>query len=237
VAWCVQAHGSRAQLEWWAPLARRHFPGSRIVIISDGDDDRYDDLAARYRFDYIRGQHLMALDSADLYVTRLLNALLAGPETYLFRIDPDARICRRFRQLPAFSSIFGTLETVTAGLGIAIDVPANVQGGCIGFTRDAATEILESGVLSSESCVRDWRTTWARTPEMQAVAARGSICDDFILSWAAHKVRIPFVESDEIRSYWRGRVVNDSLRYAVTHPHKIADQSGHAASDRYTHWV
>ncbi len=56
---------------------------------------------------------------------------------------------------------------------------------------------------------------------MIATATHDYICDDFIISWAAHQRGIPIVESTEIRSRWRRLVTNHDLRYAVTHPHKL----------------
>ncbi len=95
------------------PYLRRHFPRSRVVLISDGDDQPYADLARRYDFRLIPGGHLLALPPGRLDVARLLD----GPEDDPFRIDPDAQVRRPFRSLPGFAAVFGTLETVTEGAG------------------------------------------------------------------------------------------------------------------------
>jgi hypothetical protein len=149
-----------------------------------------------------------------------LRALLAGEEPYLFKIDPDTRIWRRLTTLPCFSSVFGTLETVTENHRDAIAPPPNVQGGCIGMTRDAAAAMLASGLIDEELCVTHYAHTWARCSDMRACASRGSCCDDFIISWAAHAVGVPIVGAAEIASRWRRTVSNGDLRYAITHPHK-----------------
>lgn len=221
VAWCVQLYRSRRQLAWCAPRLRRHFPRSRVVLIGDGDGEQYGDLARQFGFRFVPGEHLMALPTCHRYVTRLLDALLEGPEDYLFRIDPDARVWRPFRHLPAFTSVFGTLETLTEGSRDEVEVPANVQGGCLGMTRDAARAIRDSGVLNYQNCTLDHARTWARCADMLRCAAAGSFCDDFVLSWAAYRLDIPVVESAEVRSRWRRTPRNDGLRYAVTHPHKL----------------
>ena len=222
VVWALQLHESRRQLQWCLPALRASYPCSRVVVISDGDSDDYEDLVQQYHCDYVTGQHLMTLSTCHLYVERLFRALLAGTETYCIKIDPDTRIWRRFARLPAFSCIFGTLETITEGHGSEILFPANVQGGCIGMTRDAVEEMCSSGLLTAETCSAASRTTWARCEDMVATVAAGRFCDDFVISWLASQLHIPIVESAEIRSRWRRRVQQTrELRFAVTHPHKI----------------
>ncbi len=174
----------------------------------------------------------MTLQTSHRYVRRLLRALTDGQEVYVVRIDPDARVARRFRSLAAFSSVFGTLETISEGRQDEISVPANVQGGCIGMTRDAAVRMLRSGILNHRTCATGFLTTWARCEDMRRVAARGSCSDDFIISWAAHRLGIPIVESSEIRSRWRRPVDNRELKYAVTHPHKVGADMANQASLR-----
>jgi hypothetical protein len=164
----------------------------------------------------------MTLETCHLYVIRLLEVLISGPEVYLFRIDPDARVWRTFSSLPGFSSLFGTLETISEHYRSEILTPPNVQGGCIGMTRDVAEEILGSGVLSHKNCAVDYSRTWARCTDMLCRAAAGDFADDHVLSWAAHQLHIPIIDSPEIRSRWRIQVDNSDLRYAVTHPHKIS---------------
>ena len=221
IAWAIQLHNSRLQLEWCAPLIRRCYPASRVVLITDGDEQYYEDLADKYGFELVLGLHWMTLQTCHLYVNRLLEHLLDGPEEYLFRIDPDTKLWRRVNALPAFSSLFGTLETISEYLRDEILVPANVQGGCIGMTRDAADELLSSGVLNHQSCVTDYKSTWARCADALAMAQKGTFADDFVLSWAAFRLGIPVVECEEIRSRWRRDTFNDDLRYAITHPHKL----------------
>jgi hypothetical protein len=221
-AFAIQLYRSRDQLAWCLPQLRCHYPQSRVVLIVDGDGQRYDDLAEEYHCGLVYGEHWMTLPHAHEYVARLLQHLVEGPEGYLFRIDPDVRIWRRFSELPAFTSVFGTLETITEGYRDEIRTPPNVQGGCLGFTHDAAREILGSGVLTYQNCAEDFRRTWARCRDQAAAATTGRFNDDYVISWAAHQCEIPIVDAKEIRSRWRRTIVNDDLRYAITHPHKLA---------------
>lgn len=222
IAWGMHLNNERHQLAWCAPLLREHYPRSRIVVVTDGDSEVYEDLAERWKLDLVHGEKLYGCSTSHAFVNRLLANLLRGSETYLFKIDPDTRVWRRFRELPAVTSVFGTLESLSEGMRTEIRVPANIQGGCVGMTRDAAADILDSQVLNHQSCAVDYAHTWARTPEAIEYARRGGLLEDFVFSWGAYQRGIPFVESPEIRSRWKMTPDNSDLRYAVTHPHKIA---------------
>lgn len=222
IAWGMHVYKDRDQLAWCAPLLREHYPTARVVVIADGDGERYEDLAERYGLDLVIGEHLYHRDTGHAFVNRMLTHLLSGSESYLFKIDPDTRIWRRFRQLPAMTAVFGTFETLSEGGRSEIQTPANIQGGCVGMTRDAAAAILASQVLNYQSCAVDYARTWARFPEALHFAQHGGLLEDCIFSWGAYQCGIPFVESPEIRSRWRMTPPNPDLRFAVTHPHKVA---------------
>jgi hypothetical protein len=221
IAWTMQLYRCREQLAWCLRTLRSAYPGARVSLIVDGDDERYEDLADQFGCSLLRGSHWLSLETCHLYIERLLTVMTSGPEPYTIKIDPDTKVWRRFERLPGFSSIFGTLENVTENLRDEVRGAANVQGGCIGATRDALVAILESGILSHRSCAVEYRRTWARCVDMMSVASRGRFCDDFVISWAAHELGIPIVESAEIRSRWRRTADNADLQYAVTHPHKL----------------
>jgi hypothetical protein len=195
VAFGIQVFESYDQLSWCLPHLRGHYPSSRVMIIADGDGHRY--------------------------ARRLLGCLLSGPERYLFRLDPDALVWRRFTSLPRFSCMFGTIETLSEAHLDEVRFPPNLQGGCIGLTRDVASEILGSRLLTKRNCSVAPESTWARCRDMQMTVNRGAVSDDFLLTWAAGELGIPIVDSPEIRSRWRRTPSNDNRRYAVTHPHKV----------------
>jgi len=221
IAWVLHLYRSRIQLQWCLPLLRESYPTSRVVLITDGDDDPYEDIAAQYHCDYRAGQHLMKLDTGHLFVRRLLVELLRGPERYLFKIDPDTRIWRRFSGLPEAPSLFGTLETVSEGRQAPIAGPPNVQGGCIGMTRDVAETMLESRALTADMFHFRALDSWARCDDARRAVACGQFLEDFALSWFAHHLGFPIVVNPEVQSRWRVPADNPDLRYAVTHPHKV----------------
>jgi hypothetical protein len=221
IAWAIQAYRCHDQLRWCLGHLRKHYPDSRVVIINDGDELSFGSIAHDYRCDYVDGLHLFALESCDRYVGRLITSLMAGHEAYCFKIDPDTKVWRRFSRLPAFSAMFGTIETITEGSRDEVLGAPNIQGGCVGMTRDVVEALATSGVIGHDTCVADCQHTWARCDDMRRSVAGGAFCDDFILSWAADALDAPIVNADEIRSRWRLPVSNSHQRFAVTHPHKL----------------
>lgn len=227
IAWCIQLYQSH-------PAAclqhlRTHYPDSRVVLLVDGDHGnlaRYAELADEFHAELVGGEHLMAFSTSHLYVERLLRQALRGNERFFFRIDPDTRIWRRFHWLPDLACAFGTLETVSEALKDRIRHPPNIQGGCIGLTREVVERVLESGVLSHQRCVVEARAGWVRCADCEHVAGSGSMLDDYVLSWAVDAAGFPVVQHPEIGSYWRRAVPNDALKFAVTHPHKEMEAQG-----------
>lgn len=219
IAWAIHVYRSHGQLEWCLDLLRRSYSASRVVLVNDGDGENYSAACQEYRCDYVDGEHLHYFDTCHLYVRRVLSVLAKGSETYCFKIDPDTGVWRRFRELPAFSCMFGTLETITEGRLAEIYGPPNVQGGCIGMTRDVVQTILYGDALTRESCVTRAKDTWARCEDMRRTVDNGQFCDDFVLSWVASQMGTHLLSHDEIRSRWR-RVDAERSTAAVGHPHK-----------------
>lgn len=220
IAWAMHLHHSLGQIEWCLEQLRASYPASRVALIADGDGEDYTNVARAFDADLIVGEHLHALATCHQYVTRVLEALAAGGEPYCFKIDPDTAVWRRLRSLPAFSCVFGTLETITEGRLAEVDEAPNVQGGCIGLTTDVVRAILEAGIVNENTCVRDALSTWARCDDMRRTVERGQFCDDYVISWAADSLGIPLVSHPEIRARWRREVADAARTCAVTHPHK-----------------
>ena len=53
IAWAIQLHHSRGQIEWCLSLLRAAYPRSRVVLINDGDGEDYSDIAGTYRCRYV----------------------------------------------------------------------------------------------------------------------------------------------------------------------------------------
>lgn len=202
-----------ATVECLADL-RRHYPTSRVVLRSDGDPDpRFPILASQHDVDFRAESRLFGIENGGAVIERMLALFLEQPTRYLFKIDPDTVIHRRFRYLPVRSGLFGTLQCVP-------ETPS-VQGGCIGFTRDAAERILRSEMLRN-SRLKDPASFIDDSPYFFRMAHRANRCGlasfDWILPWIAGELGIPIFAFDEVNSGWQQPPPNPNQRYAVSHP-------------------
>lgn len=199
---------------------RRIYPHSRVIIISDGDDDsRYAPLAERYQAEYQAGEKLYPIANGGKMIQRMLDAFLAKPSKYLFKIDTDTRVHRRFRYLPQGRCIFGTLEWETLRGQFKLGYPS-VQGGCVGFTLEAAREMAESRILLSPDLL-DYRRTYADNPDtVYRAEKKGIISTDFVTRYACMQLGIDSISFDEVYSLYRGDIPLNGKGFAVTHPHK-----------------
>src|ERR1051325_4483213 len=119
---------------------RKHYPVSRVILRSDGDPDpRFPLLARSNKVEFHQESRLFGIENGGAIIERMLELFLERPTRYLFKIDPDTVIHRRCKYLQVRSGVFGTLQCET-------ETPS-IQGGCMGFTRDAAEQILKSGRL------------------------------------------------------------------------------------------
>jgi hypothetical protein len=201
---------------------RRHYPRSRVILISDGDDDpRYAKLARKTGADYRKGERLYPVENGGRMIQRILDVFLEKPSAYLLKIDTDTRIHRRFHYLPTGRIVFGTLEWETSGTRTRLDYP-NVQGGFIGFTLDAARHMAESKLLLSDELL-DYRRTYADNPDIIARAEHWRLISmDFVTRYACRRLAIGQVPFNEVYSVYRGRIDPGGQGYAATHPHKSA---------------
>ena len=220
ITFYVQVFKEVADIRICLKYLRRYYKESRIILISDGDNDpRYRKIACRYKAEYIAGERLYTVENGGRMIQRMFNAYLEKPSDYLIKLDPDTRVHRRFRYLPYGKIIFGTLEWQTVGCKTPLN-PPNVQGGCIGFTSVAAREITESGLLLSDELL-DYRNTYADNFDIIDRAENaGLISFDFITRYVCRCLNISPVPFDEVYSVYRGNIASHGEDYAVTHPHK-----------------
>jgi hypothetical protein len=196
---------------------RRHYPASRVILRSDGDSDpRFPALAKHNDADFRRESRLFGIENGGAAIERMLVLFLEKPTRYLFKIDPDTVIHRRFRYLPVRSGLFGTLQTVP-------ETPS-IQGGCMGFTRDAAERILQSEMLR-DSRLREPAKFINDSPYFVRMTDRANRCGlasfDWIVPWVASELGIPIYPFDEVNSGWRQAPQNPNRCYAVTHPRAV----------------
>jgi hypothetical protein len=193
---------------------RKHYSTSRVILRSDGDSDpRFPILAKRNEVDFRGELRLFGIENGGAVIERMLVLFLEKPTRYLFKIDPDTVFHRRFKYLPVRSGLFGTLQCEPES--------PSIQGGCMGFTRDTAEQILQSEML------RDSRLTEPAkfindSPYFFRMAHRANRCGlasfDWIVPWVAGELGIPIYAFDEVNSGWQQAPPNPNQRYAVSHP-------------------
>jgi hypothetical protein len=197
---------------------RKHYPGSRVILRSDGDPDpRFPILAKRHNADFRGELRLFGIENGGAVIERMLVIFLEKPTRYLFKIDPDTVIHRRFRYLPVLSGLFGTLQCEQ-------ETPS-IQGGCMGFTRDAAEQILESGMLR-DSRLKEPAKFISDSPYFFRMAHRAHRCGlasfDWMVPWVASELGISMYSFDEVNSGWQQAPPNPEQRYAVSHPRAVS---------------
>lgn len=193
---------------------RKHYPTSRVILRSDGDPDRRFPLVANHYQADFHGEHrLFPIENGGAVIERMFTLFLENPTRYLFKIDPDTVIHRRFKYLPERSVLFGTPQGTQETLSI--------QGGCMGFTRDVAEQILKSGRLR-DNRLTDPARYLNDSPYFLRMADRVDRCGlasfDWIIAWIAREQGIPIYGFDEVNSDWQQAPLNPGDRYAVSHP-------------------
>lgn len=197
---------------------RKHYPSSRMILRSDGDPDaRLPILAKRHRADLREESRLFEIENGGAVIERMLQLFFEKPTRYLLKIDPDTVIHRRFHYLPIRSGLFGTLQCVP-------ETPS-VQGGCMGFTRDAAEQILQSNLLR-DNRLKEPRKFIDDSRYFYRMADRadrtGLASFDWIVPWVASELGIPIYSFEEVNSGWQQAPPNPNQLYAVSHPRPLS---------------
>lgn len=193
---------------------REHYPASRVILRADGDlDPRLPLLAQRHQVDFYAEPRLFVIENGGAVIERMLELFLERPTRYLFKIDPDTVIHRRFKYLPVRSGVFGTPQGERE--------TRSIQGGCMGFTQDAAEKIFKSGMLRDPR-LKDPAQHLNDSPyfvRMSDRAGRSELASfDWIVPWIAGELGIPIYPFDEVNCDWQDAPSNPNQRYAVTHP-------------------
>ena len=193
---------------------RKHYSASRVILRSDGDQDsRLSTLAASYNVDFRGESRLFEIENGGAIIERMLELFFEKPTRYLLKIDPDTVIHRRFNYLPVRNGLFGTLQG-------RLKYPS-IQGGCMGLTRAAAEQILQSNMLR-DSRLKEPAKFIDDSPYFVRMAHRANRCGlasfDWIVPWVAHELGIPIFRFHEVNSGWKMAPQNHNQSYAVSHP-------------------
>jgi predicted O-methyltransferase YrrM len=207
VTFVVEVYKNLPLASWCLDNLRAHYPKSRLLVWSDGDDDgAIGPMVADRGGIFRQGDRLWNEGKSGALWTRRLREYMDAPTPYLVKIDTDTGFYRRIKKLPKEDCIFGTYAW-------SPECPRLIQGGFIGMTRRIAEKILWSGMLGSEKLKR-----------FSYIHDSGQImaAEDKALGSIATDLGIPLYDHTEISSNWKGRVPNPELKYAVVHPCKDA---------------
>jgi hypothetical protein len=207
----VQVHRDAGPLARMLARLRRHYPGSRVIVCSDGDDDpRFPRIAQEMGAEFYLGEWLYGLEHGGRHCHRMLEFFLQAPSAYLFKIDPDTAIHRRFAYVPTQSGVFGTLQSNPS--------LCSVQGGCCGYTRDAAETLYRSQAFLCPSLLNPQNTWAAHPPLWRYTKKKNKVCADWLCGYVATALGIRQFGFAEVLSQWKTPVANPNRKYAVTHP-------------------
>lgn len=111
------------------------YPGCQVIFIEDGG--RHYMIAG---VPSITGERLKTPENGGRWTNRYLSLFLAQSTfDILIKVDPDTEVIKPASNFPKGNVIFSSVYTHNLGHGRTWRVP---HGGALGFTRDAAREIL-----------------------------------------------------------------------------------------------
>lgn len=197
---------------------RKVYPESRLIMRSDGDPNpAISDMAKKYKGECYYDQGLMSIDKGGQIVHEMLRLFLLQPTAYLFKIDPDTCVARRFNELPDVPCVFGRKQGSWKGEKVKLD---SIQGGCLGITVEVAKQFYQSNFFLDPTLAENPPPWVIAEPLRRRPMVLGLTSIDWTVGWACKKMGVKVLNWPEIKSEWLIPPQNDDLRYAVTHPHK-----------------
>lgn len=225
ITFYLQVYRDVREAKWCLANLRRVYPKANVLMVSDGDDNSvWPKIAQRYNARYVAGARLYATEYGGRMIQRMLDLFGENPTPYLVKIDTDTWVHRRLQYMPTGCKVFGTLEWVTWAGQEPLGYP-NVQGGFVGYTREAV-HLMRSSKLLISTRLHDYENTYADVADIRRRAERGMVSFDFLTRYACKALGITCEEYDEVKSQYRGWVPETDGQFAFTHPHKeIASRS------------
>lgn len=119
------------RLEWALGHLHRHYASARVIVCSDNNNDpSLGRIVKVAEAEFHREESRNSMSFGGRIMHRLLELFFQNPSRYLFKIDRDTCIHRRFHWLPGHFGAFGPL--------LSDPLLSLNQGGCCGFTLNAA---------------------------------------------------------------------------------------------------
>lgn len=202
------------RLHWCLDNLRRHYPRARVIVISDGDPliKKSDLLIYKYKVEFFEGENLTGIENGGKLIQRMVELFAKDPTYYLFKIDTDTGIHRRFKWLPWGYGAFGQLQHD--------GYLCSLQGGFMGMSYEVVADIYKSGLCQSPDLV-DYKSSYALSPFiLDYCESRGKIGEDWIWGYIFAKLGVPLFGFNEVKSYWLDYIPNPDLEFAITHPCK-----------------
>ncbi|MCB0403526.1 MAG: hypothetical protein KDD51_01985 [Bdellovibrionales bacterium] len=231
ITWHIQVYKDQQQLPTCLTALRRHYPKSRLFLISDGDPNpEIEQIANQFGGECYYGERLFGVERGGEVVHRLLDHYLAQPSDFLIKIDADTRVERRFWYLPKTREplVMGTRQLA----GSTPDL-VSIQGGCT-IINHAAASMMHASRLFLDPRLKPPILAWADPGTKQELRAKSGLTShDWTIGWVCRELNIRIVDHPEVASYWKERrwysfrdlLSNYQLLVrhfwpAVTHPHK-----------------
>ncbi len=200
---------------------RRVYPDTNVILRTDGDSDpKIAQVANHYNAQCYYGERLMPLEKGGQIVHEMLRLFLKHPTPYLFKIDPDTCIAHPFNSLPNEPCVFGRKQGTWENEPISLP---SIQGGCLGITKDVAQRFYDSNFFLDPALAQR-PPPWVLNEKLRPrPMVSGLTSIDWTVGWACKQMGIKVLDWPEIKSEWKISPENHDLRYAVTHPHKSAE--------------
>ncbi len=184
--------------------------GYEVIIIGDGVKLE----------DYLKQGLYFELDRAKqqgtkgLWTKRYLEIFLEhSQDDHLLKVDTDTCIWRHFVLPSGEFDLFGNIEHRKYK-------HPYVRGGCIGFTRNAAQVIVDSGLLLDDCYMlytyqRYLHCRW----EHEEKSDERITLQDWIVGDIAYRLGLVLKEWDEVSILGNCNKIPSVGKYAITHPH------------------
>lgn len=216
----LQCYQDAARLSGCLARLRRHYPRTRVLVISDGcADPAIPRICADHGVGFELGKRLFTHEHGGAAMHRLLVRFLEGREPVMIKIDPDTEVCRPLDFTPAeleHAKVLGVLQSTGTG---SARMPG-VQGGCILVNRPAAERIVASGALLHAD-LGPPRYVWAVSPSLLRRAQElGLTSHDWTLAYVCKALGIPIEAKAGIFSVWKPtfRAWLGSRGHRIVHP-------------------
>lgn len=192
---------------------------SRIIVVSDGDEDpSLTEICNDHKSEFYLSENMYDLKFGGIRHHRMLDLFLKSPAKYLLKIDTDTKICGRFDYMPWGCCVFGDVKYNKVNY---------IQGGFIGYPIEVVQKLYQEKVFLNPDLSNNPLGTWAKINDSISKAKRGRISEDMISAYCTRMAGIPLVRHKQVLSHnsthflQRDRSVeNLENRYAVIHPCK-----------------